>query len=292
MATINNSGYTVDGTTLDTYAFNVVNRAASWITAARRGEGLAMAGIDGELAPYDPPYEPGMINFTMWVVGANENGTFPADRRVQIRTNISKLMALFTKTYGLLTVQRIDAGVATKQCQARLVEAIDFESQARGQRAEFAVSLSIPRTFWEDINLVSQSQTFSGASPQTRSYSSFAGGEAHITDAKYSLTSSTGITNPRITDARGLNWIQYNGTVSASEILIIDCGLSTVKKGPSANPSAATNVMQNVTRAGSAYLFAMHTDNTGAASPQLTVSGTGSPTSTVQIDGRRKYLVA
>lgn len=285
-------GYTVDGTNLDTLAFNVVNRAASWQVAARRGEGLQMAGVDGELVPYDPPYDAGSVNFTMWVIGANENGTYPADRYAQIRTNISKLMSLFTKTYGLLTIQRVNSGVATKQCQARLIEAIDFESSSGGQRAEFAVSLSIPRTFWEDINLVSQSQTFSGTSPQTRSYSSFAGGEAHMTDLKLSLTSSTGITNPRITDAKGGNWVQYNGTVGSTEILIIDAGLGTVKKGPSANPSAAINVMQNVTRAGSAYLFAMHTDNTGVTSPQLTISGTGSPTSTLQIDGRRKYLVA
>ena len=285
-------GYTVDGVNLDTYAFNVINRSASWMVPARRAEGLQMAGVDGDIAPFDPPYEAGIIVFSMWVIGANENGTYPSDRRAQIRTNISKLMTLFGKSYGLLDVRRVDGGVNTKKCSARFVEAIDFESQTGGMRAEFTVNLSIPRTFWEDVNLVSQSQTFSGASPQTRSYSSFAGGEGHITDAKYSLTSSTGITNPRITDAKGLNWIQYNGTVSSTEILIIDSLAGTVKKGPSAAPSSATNVMPNVTRAGSSPLFTLHTDNTAATSPQITISGTGSPTSTLLIDGRRKYLVA
>src|SRR3954468_15342565 len=99
----------IDGVALSTLAFNVVNRAAGWKVPAKRGENLVIPGRHGAQWLPNKPFEQGSISFSMWALGATEDGLVPQDydSAQQCRDNLDKLTSLFAQSHKLLNVVQI-----------------------------------------------------------------------------------------------------------------------------------------------------------------------------------------
>lgn len=101
--------WVVDGINLSTLAFNISNRSAGWAVPAKRGSNLTIPGRHGTTWVANKPFDEGTANLTMWVNGANEDGTLPDDQdmRDMCMTNLDKLTALFGQSSRLLSIVRV-----------------------------------------------------------------------------------------------------------------------------------------------------------------------------------------
>lgn len=104
-------GWTVDDIDLDTLAFNISNRAASWKTPPKRGTNLIIPGRHGARWLPNKPFEQGNVTLNMWAVGAEEDGSMPEIGSLQrkVRENIDKLTAIFGQSSKLLDVVRVSS---------------------------------------------------------------------------------------------------------------------------------------------------------------------------------------
>jgi hypothetical protein len=104
-------GWTVDDIDLDTLAFNISNRAASWKTPPKRGSNLVIPGRHGARWLPNKPFEQGNVTLNMWAVGAEEDGSMPVigSSARKVRENIDKLTAIFGQSSKLLDVVRVSS---------------------------------------------------------------------------------------------------------------------------------------------------------------------------------------
>lgn len=104
-------GWTVDDIDLDTLAFNISNRAASWKTPPKRGTNLVIPGRHGARWLPNKPFEQGDLTLNMWAVGAEEDGSMPTIGSLasKVRANIDKLTAIFGQSSKLLDVVRVSS---------------------------------------------------------------------------------------------------------------------------------------------------------------------------------------
>lgn len=173
-----------------------------------------------------------------------------------------------------------------RRAYAEVREAIDMTSMAGGTRAEFSVSLAIPGAFWEDLIqshvslLVSNAQLVSGTQLPL---DSLVKTTAPIDDAIITVTPTGTVTGLVMTDIATGATLSLAGNVPAAGV-IFDCGAFTAKSGNS-------SVIKNVSRAGSNGFLPLTPINSETP-PTLSFRATGSGTLTVDIQARRRYLIA
>lgn len=99
----------IDGIPLSTMAFNVSNRSAGWRAPSKRGENLVVPGRNGAQWLPNKSFEENNLEFNMWAIGADEDGSLPndGDMRRKARENLDKLTALFGQTHKLLEIRHV-----------------------------------------------------------------------------------------------------------------------------------------------------------------------------------------
>lgn len=175
-----------------------------------------------------------------------------------------------------------------RRAYAEVKEAIDMSSMAAGTRAEFAVSLEIPGSFWED--LVTSTLTFNVTNGQLLSGERFdleglAGGTAPIDDAVLEFSVKGNVSDLMITDVATGGWLKINGPVPAR--FTIDNGNFTVLD------SAGNSMIAKVTRGGSNQLVPI-VPVSSTKPPALTVSSSADSTGSCDlvVIARRRYVIA
>lgn len=284
---------TVDGVRLDTLAWNIETLNGRLSIPGVRGADPIVPGMDGAVFVPNKSFDEGRITLQMWVRGSDANGGIPGggSQMAEFRKNLDSIGKLFTVRHRLMDVQQTWPGPQIIQYFAKVEQPWDFSASAVNPRAKFAVEMSIPKVFGQDINTTDYTSATSLASGVTLTLATYDGHTAPISDAIIVVRGAA--TNPRLTNPDTGEWVQYNGTIASGTDWRVDCGLWETRTGVGIGLSsgAGTNQVANTQYAGGGAAF-MRLTPRPSGGPQLVLTGTSFGASTqVLARARRKFIV-
>jgi hypothetical protein len=268
--------FTINGVSLDTYAYMLTDISGIMSTAPRRGSNVTVPGRHGAIRT-PKRYDPAELVLPMWVVGALPDGSVPTDSTAakEFFKRRDELLLILNSGTLLLEYTRPDG--TSRSAYAELVETLEFARIGAGPEAKVSAALSLFEGFWFDTLAVSQEVT--GATGTIQALTAFEGATAPMTD----LTLTFGpANNPQINVGDG--YVKYNGVISSGRQLVINAGNWTVNSGTGA---AWSPDLRQVEFSPGPRWFEL--DPT--VSPfEVEFVHTGGSSATCIINGRRRYL--
>lgn len=278
----------IDGFDLRNQGFGAATRSGRYNLPSKRGENLVLAGSSGSAFVANKPFEEGSGALNVWCIGATQDGsgnlTIPSTfqlRKAQFETNMAMFERFFTRAHKLSLIRATQPDGSTRRAYVEWREWSEPEIQAGGTRAEWTISYTIPKVWWEDENTTTQSAVAGATSPKTLNLTSFANMTGVIDDATFTVAGP--VTNPRITDTETGNWVQYTGTVpsGSSWVVNVDAFTSTV---------GGSTVLSATTHKGSYKLLPIPNCFGTSNTPQVTLIGSAMGTATnLTVTARRKW---
>jgi hypothetical protein len=273
--------FSVDGVTLNTWAYNIQSKTGRFNLPAAKIQNLSVPGRDGEIYQPNKSVEATDITLKMWVRGTDVDGNVPlAGYARTFRTNMDTIARLFGKRNNVLTLTQTMPDGSQRRCTAEVVEAVSFDVHAVNPIAIGDVKLKNLSGVWEDVNSISQ-QILPVVSGTIYNLTSFLGATAPMKDLLLTLMGPA--TNALIDDPNTGISVQYNAILPALNRLFVD----------SSKWEAAvelTRVDGVIVHTGHPRLFVLTPPITGTA-PQIRVTGTGFTSATaLTVAGRRKYF--
>lgn len=288
MANTSSHPITVDGTRLDTYAWNIITKTGWDLGTSARGANQEVPGLDGALWVPNKRESEGRMAIKMWVQGADANLNYATDQYEKYRQNMDVLRQLFGKRSSLLTVQiNLGSTLGTRECLAEVVEAWDPELTGIGQIGTFTVLLKIPGAYWRDT--ADQNYDLTSATVGQKTLTAFAGATANMRELQLVIDGPW--TNPSITDDGSGHVLTYTGTLAAGTQWMVDTVAHTSRTGTGiAFTTTGTQAMLSTSRSGAHTPGLFGITPAGAVAPTVTLGGTATGAgSRVRIRGRRKY---
>lgn len=278
---------TVDGTRLDTLAYNVEVKSGFDLGTSARGANATVAGVDGELWTPNKRDSAGRMTIAMWVNGTDVDGVSASDTYERYRQNMDTLRALFGKRHALLDVrQTLGSTLGTRQALCEVLQAIDPDVNRQGF-GKFSVLLNIVGAFWQDT--ADQNYDLNPATTGVKSVTQFAGATAPMRDLQIVFDGPW--TSPSITDTL-TGHVLTGPTIAAGSQWMVDTTQHTSRTGVGiAFTTGGAQALTSTTRTGAHTpgLFAL-SPAAAAGTPQITLGGTGlTAASRLRIRGRRKY---
>lgn len=274
----------VDGTSVQTYAYNVTSRASRWVVPGRRGDNAALPGVHGTLWTPGKPYDENTLVWNMWALGCEPDGSMPSgSRQDRVIQHLDALMRLFSTPHLRTVVQRGTPG-GDRQFRGEVTAAIDLSSMAGGTRAEFAVEWTLPDPFWQDV--VAQTQTVnpgSGATSKTLHFSAFNGSTAPMTGSVFEVTGPA--QSPVLADLATGQWVKLGQSLTAGQVWRVDTASWT-------STVAGVNKVGVTTHGGGATFLDVTPQPSGQCMVGFSAAGGVTAATSVKMTGRRKYLLA
>lgn len=183
------------GTSIETYAWNLNTRGGSLQgSPGVRGNNLDVPHRHGKI--YVAKYRDSrVLDFSMWVIGQEQDGSIPADQKIQFDENLAILQNLFDFEGQRTLTKRWLEGITVKSAAALVEYAGGIEPTYRGQyQAGFNPSLLLADPWFYEAGIAI---TVDGTAKTIRG--------SHATD-KMSISLAAGA---RVTV--GDRWIQNNG---------------------------------------------------------------------------------
>lgn len=273
---------TINGVQLHTLAWNVQNRGSRWQMPGRRGENFSMPGVHGSTYSSIKPYEENSLTLSMWAVGANTDGTLPADKDAERKCleNLDMLSRLFSAP--VLDVRQTLNDGSVRQCYAEVVQAVDFSSMAGGSRAEFAVELSVPAAFWFDVSNTTQTLLTGAVTAKTLAFTSFSAATAPLTGLVFEVTGP--VASPVLADPVTGQWVKLTRTLTAGQVWKVDTAnwATTV---------AGANALHQTSHGLGTTFLDLSADATG---PKIyfTAAGSATTATSVKVTGKKAYFLA
>jgi hypothetical protein len=262
-----------DGVSLRNYAWNIRNLGGMLQVPGKRGSNIVLPGIHGEVYVPNKPYEAASGVLSMWVLGCNDDGTFPSgSRRDKMLANLRALTAMFSKP-GLCKLEQ-ETPQGWLEALVEVVAAYDFTTMAGATRAEFAIEYRIPQGFWAPSTTVNQTITVN--SPGIYTFSSLSGCTAPLTDLTFALKGPA--TQPRLEDPVTGQWVQLLYNLPSNQTWTIKGVSSTVNTAPFVNQTI---------HGGGRTLLDLTPEPLG---PRVNVEGV-STGATLQVVGKKRFLV-
>jgi hypothetical protein len=285
---------TVDGTRLDTLAYNIRTRQGRDLEAPLSGEDIDTGMRDGNIWVPHKRRGPGRLVLDMWANGTDIDGVIPVDGDDYYKyiKNLDLLKRMFGVTHRLLDVrlQMDAAGTDIRQALSYKSALVTPEMKSGyPYTADLTIELTIPGAFLQsvaDANYTSGIGLTAGDKSLT---AAFGAATAPMRDL-WVIVDGPG-TNVRLTD-RNAHYIQYNGIIANLGRWIVNTTEQTSKIGVEADVFTmnGTDVYAQTEYAGghSPNMFGITADPLG---PQVTVSGTGfGANSRLRIRGKIKFL--
>lgn len=269
--------FTINGVSLDSYAFMLTDLSGALSTPPRRGSNVAVPGRHGVIRTRKR-FDAAEIVLPLWIVGANPDGSIPEDatEAETLFANRDALLRLLHADPLVLAYTRPDG--STRQARAELTEVLDFTRIGVRAEAKVSVALTLYDGFWFDADPVSQ--TITGASGTTAELTAFAGATAPMADLV--LVFQGPVNNPQLNFGDG--YVKYNGVVSAGRQLVIDTAVWQVNPGTGSVWSP--DLRQVEYAPGPRWL-----ELDPAVDPfEITFLHTGGGSASCSIQGRRAYL--
>lgn len=268
--------FTINGVSLDSYAYMLTDISGTMSTPARRGSNATVPGRHGAIRT-PKRFDVSEVVLPLWVNGALPDGSVPlgSTAREQFFTNRDALLKLLQAPTLLLAYTRPDG--TSRSAYAEASEPLEFARIGAGPEAKVSVALTLYEGFWFDTLAVSQIVT--GTTGTIQALTAFTGATAPMAD----LTMTFGpCSNPQLTV--GDSFVKYNGVIAAGRQLVINAGNWTVNSGTGA---AWQPDLRQIEFGPGPRWFEL--DPT-VAPFEAEFIHTGGGSATVTINGRRRYL--
>lgn len=276
----------VNGTVLNTLAYNIESLTGRLAVPQLRTENVAVPGRHGRLRTANKYHDEAVIVLPMWVRGCDANGLVTSGRQ-QFMANVDMLTRLFRPGSGLLEVLHTLPDGTIRRAWAECTEVIDFSVQGGGMPlGKFSVALKVPSVFWEDdaLRMVDLLPSHNGP------VAIMDGTTGPVEDSVITIVGPA--TNPRIEalysgdPLENPSWFQYSGTIGAGKTLIVNCGNWTLT-----GTGGLTVDYSLFTHAGGARWLTIVPAPIGQV-PGLRITASSTTGATkVNLSARRKYLV-
>ena len=286
---------TVDGTRLDTLAWNISTRQGRDLEPVLAGENIDTGQRDGVIWTPHKKRGPGRIVLDMWVGGTDEDGAVPVgqDDYETYTANLDALKRMFGVTHWLLDVrfQMNASGTKIRQalCEKSAIITPDMYA-AYPYTAKFTVELTIPDAFMQDVADSNYDSNIGLlANTDITLPAPFPAATAPMRDLWLVLDGPA--TNPKIIDTRNGHYVQYNGVVGNGSQWVVNTSLFTSTLGVGIEfTTGGTDVYPQTVFAGghSPRMFGITADPLG---PQIRIEGSAFGANTrLRLRGKLKYL--
>jgi hypothetical protein len=271
-----------DEVLLSHFAWNISSKNMS--TPGFRGEHTSLAQRSGVIPTLNRTREVGEFGLDMWVIGCDAtDGSIPATRTIRRQMfdiNLNTLLRVFLQDQRLIRFKHENAA-GTRVCDALLSESISVDTMMARPRGQFSATFMIPSVFWRDEVTTSTVSTANATLPKDLPLTHLNGGTAPIDDSVISVVGP--ITNPRVTDLETGIWVQYTGTLSASQTWTVDSGAFT-------STVNGTSVRVQTTHGGHQRLFYIPARYGNTNTPTVRLTGSaGGTTTKLTVTSYRKY---
>lgn len=284
---------TIDGTRLDTYAWNVRSRSGRDAVAEVKTANIDVPPMNGELWVPGKKVGPGKMVLKMWVQGCDADGNVPTDGDTYwvYRQNLDALRLLFGARHRLLQVQQTirTSPPVIREGFAEVTALIDPETVVPSvYAAEMTVELSLPGAWWQDPADTDWDSGGSLVSGAVQNLTQFAGSTAPIDEGYLVLDGPA--TNPQWDDQPSGHFVALDRALLAGEQWVVDMTNWTSKIGTGIEFTANGTSVASQTRYGGYHVPKMFGLTPLLPNPRLTVTFTGGTTATrARVRARRKF---
>ena len=279
--------YVVNGVELATHGYMISSIERG--VPAKKGENVGSAVIHGAQFR-EKRLDTRSETWSVWItdnepVSGSVSAT-EAGRRSQFNENYDTVFSLLNEMPELLTIEhvRVDPNDSTQYSSrigyGEVVGAITVGEHRELNYSEFSVEVQFPDPRWFSPESFSASVAYAGSNVALPMLASSVG-TAPVTYMTITFTSTSSLTNPKITNetyVNSLSSIGFTGTIPTGQAVILDTDALTLERN-------AANDISKLYRAGSRQswfeLFPIDND--------LTVSAT-SGTGTVSISYRKTFF--
>lgn len=275
----------VNGICLNTLAWNITTKTGRYSLPNTRGDNAKVPSGRGSTFIPNKPIDDGIWTLSMFLLGANPDGTVPrrAAQRILFEQNLAAILNAVLSYSAPVTIYAWQADGSVRKTNATLTgsNAVDVTMTMGGARGEFNLVFDVLDGVWTDYIPATVAGTASAAwSNQTLSLAPvLSGGTVPIEDAV--ITVQGPATNPRVTNAATGTWVQYTGTLSSIQSWVIDSSQFTSKVN-------TVSVLANTTHFGAPKFLVID-----PVSPQATLTCTGSGVQTnLSITAARQHTYA
>ena len=291
---VNTSAYpvTVDGTRLDTLAYNIETKDGRDLGPTLQGEDITTGMRDGDIFVPNKKSGPGRIVLSMWVNGTDEDGIVPTDSYYKYRQNLDMLRRMFGVKHRLLDVrEQLDvAGAHIRQALCTVGAVIDPAMLANfPYTAKMSVELKIMSGFWQDLADSNYDSAIGLLANTDINLPAFAPMTAPMRDMWVVLDGPA--TNPKIIDNRSGHYAKLNGVIGNGIQWVVDTTNWTSKTGAGiafTNDGVDQYDATEFAGAHAPSIFGIVADPLG---PQVRIEGTGFGANTrLRLRGKLKYL--
>lgn len=270
---------TLNGVSLDTYAFMLSDISSLMRVPVRRGENVVVPNRHGRIKTVGKRFDANEVVLPLWVVGADPvTGALPtlAEELDEFFERRDQLLNLLYADPLLIQYTRPNGH--TVQTRGEVIDVLDFTRRHNDPLAQVNVALELTEAFWEDEDSVSQD--VSGASGSITTMTAFVGATAPMSDLVITVFGPAN--NPIFT--HGDRWVRYAGVIDTGRQLQLDIGSWQV--GPGTGTLWQPDI-RNVEQGRPGYWFELDP----AVTPYtVTFEHTTGVPVTATISGRRKYL--
>lgn len=271
--------FTINGVSLDSYAYMLTDISGTMSTPPRRGSNATVPGRHGAIRT-PKRFDVSEIVLPLWVNGALPDGSVPPGSSMaeEFFARRDELLNILQAPTLLLEYTRPDG--TSRSAYAECAEVLDFARIGAGPEAKVSVALTLYEGFWADTDPVSQIVT--GTTGTVQALTAFEGATAPMADL--TLTFTGPVNNPQLNLGGGAAFVKYNGTVAAGQQLVIDT--ATWQVSPGTGTSWSPDLRQVEYAPGPRWL---ELDAT-VAPFEVQFLHTGGGSATCSIAGRRRYL--
>lgn len=219
-----------DEVDLSAYAWNISAQTLS--VPALRGSNLEMPMRDGFIHVPNRASSPGEVSLSMWVLGANPDGSTPgvrSSRRALFEKNLHFLLGVLTNRSRTIRLRRyLASNTVFREAQVAFSDSISVATMMARQRAEFTAVFEIVDSFWRSGASVTQSITGNASTGLDLLMFGAEGMSAPVQDAVVTVTGP--IAQPEISNPESGVWVRLGASLAAGEQWVVDSGAWTSKR--------------------------------------------------------------
>lgn len=221
--------YSIDGTVLNTLAYNISSLSGRSATPSLRGQNRSIPFRPGK-SWVAKVYDERVETLVMWVLGCDVDGGFPEDhsRRAELNQNLDSLKRLFSVRHRLLVAEKVvlfPDGPMTFSAEVEATGTLDPQFQAAGTRAVFSVDLNFPDPFWYGVTAVEE-EIFGGGGVITNVGSAVA--------QKMLITFEGPLNRPRLINDNGIE-VRLDLNLAGGQSVTLDTDAFTAYDGTGVN---------------------------------------------------------
>jgi hypothetical protein len=269
---------TVNGVNLADFASNIEDISFAWRAPGIRNEDYTVPGRHGVVKNPSRYYEAPILPIPLFLKGVDKTTGLSTSSNTDdyLRIKAREVVALFQQD-PLTIVHTYPDGSAVQAIGRLAMEPIDFtRTTTAPASARVGIAVAIPGAFWTDTTVTSQ--TLSGTTGSTLSFTSFSGASAPMDEMTVTFTGS--IINGKIVQTGG-STLAYNDVVDAGRTAVFNPDWTFAGTG------GLTMDFSKIVHFGSARFFELKPGEP----PQVTLTHTGGGSASVTLSGRRKYLI-